>query len=705
MIITENIAKMQNGVVGYTYKTTALEIDNEIETKWQDYLGNDWATNGYLMIVGGDDIIPFFREKNPGNVDDDPFIASDDNYSDMNGDKYVDLATGRIVGNIDLMMKQLTTEYAGGDDVMILAGDFLINGAQYVKDKYDEHNYITEDGAIVDYGDSCGSTCNTFADSNDVALHNAIINNEISDKDIIYYGYHASYNGWGHCWCGSAPILKVNEIDVIMNGSFVYSLGCHNGQIVDFYERDMNINNNMPLRFLYEGSSNFLGNSGYGYGGTSKKHWDYVTYEWSEALLAYFTENILNGQDFGTALKNAKRTYREQQYDDGFNDNYDKKVILELILYGNPKNGLEAAEGDASGSPANTASAEDMKNLEKGIFNTGIETVSIETVNDTDYIQIYNISISLGGKLINYRKFYVGSEYGPMVPQILAEIELPNSYLMKNIALNESAGNAENITSLNLPLRIPHRTDNDTAPLSSPVALNAPWYTDAYDYTLIENPDGTQTLILKIYPYSFSNNRVIQNLSFDMDYNRKLETNLIKKPEGLGLNLISIPLNTTIKTASDIAKKIPGCEAVWHRVNGSYEGYPAVNNSDHFGDFNITPGVAYFVSVSENITWELIGEEKEQIAINLTGYFSGEGDKPAINLIEIPIDTNITTAEDLANAIPNCTEPGQKTVSMWDPINQEFIEHPSGYPLNNFEIIPGRGYIVSTCENITWVIQ
>ena len=275
---------------------------------------------------------------------------------------------------------------------------------------------------------------------------------------------------------------------------------------------------------------------------------------------------------------------------------------------------------------------------------------------------------------------------------------------MENLALNSSSGSVENITGLNLSLRIPDRTDGGNAPLSSPVSFNAPWYTDAYDYSVINNPDGTQTLILRIYPYSFSSNVISRNLSFEVDYTMRFLMDLVKKKDGLGLNLISIPLNSSVRKASDLAKKIPGCEAVWHRVNNTYEGYPAIDNPGNELDFNLTLGEAYFISVSENITWELLGDEKMPYSINLSGGYLFNN-KPVINLIEISIDSSITTAEDLAALIPGCNAPGQKTISGWDSVEQKFIPYISGQPFNNFEIIPGRGYIVSTCDNTTFVVQ
>ena len=69
-------------------------------------------------------------------------------------------------------------------------------------------------------------------------------------------------------------------------------------------------------------------------------------------------------------------------------------------------------------------------------------------------------------------------------------------------------------------------------------------------------------------------------------------------------NAISLPYDVTgITTAEQLGQAIDGCQVVsrWDAVTQSYQshvvGFPAVNN------FDVHPGEAYFVSVSENIVW------------------------------------------------------------------------------------------------------
>ena len=58
---------------------------------------------------------------------------------------------------------------------------------------------------------------------------------------------------------------------------------------------------------------------------------------------------------------------------------------------------------------------------------------------------------------------------------------------------------------------------------------------------------------------------------------------------------------------------------------------------------------------------------------------------------------HIVTAEDLAQAIPNCTD-----VYYWSASGQGQVGHPKGTPIENFEIKPGYPYIVNVSANTIW---
>ncbi|MFZ5519184.1 MAG: CotH kinase family protein [Candidatus Zhuqueibacterota bacterium] len=59
----------------------------------------------------------------------------------------------------------------------------------------------------------------------------------------------------------------------------------------------------------------------------------------------------------------------------------------------------------------------------------------------------------------------------------------------------------------------------------------------------------------------------------------------------------------------------------------------------------------------------------------------------------------IATAEDLAQAIPNCTD-----VYWWDASGQGTVGHVKGLPFNNFSVQPGHAYSVSVTEDTVWTV-
>jgi M6 family metalloprotease-like protein len=75
-----------------------------------------------------------------------------------------------------------------------------------------------------------------------------------------------------------------------------------------------------------------------------------------------------------------------------------------------------------------------------------------------------------------------------------------------------------------------------------------------------------------------------------------------------------------------------------------------------------------------------------------------------INEIVMGMDTRLTrnpvlTAEDMANAIPNCT-----VVYTWDAPNQGAVGHPKGLPFNNFDVYAGFPYAVNVPVDGTWTV-
>ena len=161
-----------------------------------------------------------------------------------------------------------------------------------------------------------------------------------------------------------------------------------------------------------------------------------------------------------------------------------------------------------------------------------------------------------------------------------------------------------------------------------------------------------------------------------------------------GINGISLPFEGTgINTAEDLANSIPNCDMVyyWDTENQKFVAH-AKGSSEN--NFNVFPGYPYFVRVTEDTSWEISGVIPTYFVFNLI-----TTDGTDVNTVSLPLNRKlyITTAEDLANDIPNCD-----TVWCWDPEGQGFVGHPKGSEINNFPVYPGYPYFVNVTEDTTW---
>jgi len=152
-----------------------------------------------------------------------------------------------------------------------------------------------------------------------------------------------------------------------------------------------------------------------------------------------------------------------------------------------------------------------------------------------------------------------------------------------------------------------------------------------------------------------------------------------------GYNMITMPLDDpSVITASTLANKIGiNCTEIvkWNSTTQEYVSYiPTwpVNN------FAIVGGEGYFVNVNNPTSVEFCGEgwNSPFDMSFVTGY----------NMMGMPVnDTSVTDASSLATKVgDNCTE-----IVKWNSTTQEYVSYIPGWPVNNFAITGGEGYLVN----------
>jgi len=165
-----------------------------------------------------------------------------------------------------------------------------------------------------------------------------------------------------------------------------------------------------------------------------------------------------------------------------------------------------------------------------------------------------------------------------------------------------------------------------------------------------------------------------------------------------GFNGISLPFeNTGITNAEELCQSIPYCDDVsyWDVATQKFVTHEKGKSENNF---SLSPGYPYFVSVHQDTSWAISGDELTSLSFDLT---TTEGTD--INTIALPTSmslSSINTAEDLVNAIPNVD-----TVWFWEPVGQGYVGHPKGTPINNFNVSPGYPYFVDVAADVTWIIE
>jgi hypothetical protein len=278
----------------------------------------------YILIVGDDGVIPFYRVPDLVNVTEwneasyaagglrgSSFYFTDDNYADLNDDGFVDVAIGRVLGDDIEQLKNMLSRSPIFDNASLTAG-----GCPF------------DDAAI---SASLASKAVGFAVTE--ILEAPLLTQfpiQMRDKSLIFYSYHADHFGY-HDGMGNYFLSPLNLMieDLEDKEVAVVSMGCHSGFVLD----DMNSSNSIILAWIESGAKCIVSPSGYAFGDTTK----YLVL--TEEVVTDFTDNVLSGQSFGYAMMNTKKNYFAK-WSKVLETDYSKSVVEKsakgMILFGDP---------------------------------------------------------------------------------------------------------------------------------------------------------------------------------------------------------------------------------------------------------------------------------------------------------------------------------------------------------------------------------
>lgn len=278
----------------------------------------------YILIVGDDGVIPFYRVRDLVNVTEwneasyaggslrgSPVYFTDDNYADLNDDGFVDVAIGRVIGDDIEQIKNMLSASPILESASLAAG-----------------GYPFDDAAI---SASLASKAVGF-DVSEILEAQLLTQfpNQMHGKSLIFYSYHADHVGY-HDGMGNYFLSPQNlrDMDLKDKELLVVSMGCHSGFVLD----DMDSTNSIVLAWIGCGAKGIASPSGYAFGDTTA----YLVL--TEEVVADFTDNVLSGQSFGYAMMNAKKNYLEKWHN-AIETEYSRPLIeksaKEVILFGDP---------------------------------------------------------------------------------------------------------------------------------------------------------------------------------------------------------------------------------------------------------------------------------------------------------------------------------------------------------------------------------
>ena len=476
------LAEEKNGVLGYldTYSRSTFKNLIEPGGDWSSRLATDWTSEGYLLIVGETDIVPSrdifdtsIRDATSGWSGGSvyPVTCVDNTYADISGsDNLPELIVARIIGD---SAGQLTTPIETSlldqferTDALVVSGTG--GGQSSFETNADEVAGIVDDEFTVDLmhgGDY----------ANDAARL-AQFTTRARDKDVLFYRDHGSIGCWSHTICTwNFPVNFGNSYP------FAFGSACSTGHFEGSYC--------IGEAFLDSGAGVYLGATESS--GRSANN---------DAGKKFFNKWIDSPKSLGQAFKETKREL-------GTSNDYKRLWVLEYNLYGDPKYGSSALDS-SDFSPATLSRETSLQ--PPSLLEVTVPDYEVTTRDRLDYVKIPD------GQLL-----LVPDE--PMVPYYATSVDYAMGYEVMDVVLTERSG-LTTATGLNLPVASMDPGGDGSEKLETlSESTGSEWYPEEdYRWQIIENPDGSTTLLIIMYPFYYNplttDVEFYKNYKFEINY-------------------------------------------------------------------------------------------------------------------------------------------------------------------------------------------
>jgi hypothetical protein len=421
--------------VDYSSENKANEVANDIDNLIEDW--DDQTNPDYLMIVGGDEVIPFYRKdtgilhneeiNHAGSYPaDDPvlntfrndYYLTDTKYADVGDVNWekgeVELSTGRIVGASARDMESFINHGISGPSKSCTNA---VVASRYTRDPIIPGNNNDMVDALR------GEKNFNILNDNEIPL--TIQNDAWTADDLIdamRNGFAAfGFFGHGEYFGIEAPaggvfiadvIDEVNDNDCISSNRPLFDFAsCRVGVV-----RGNNWNDCMCYALVNQGASAIIACPAIHYSNDAPNQ-----ISWGEKLSNDFFQELITGasttKPFGLALRNVK-----VNYDAGLMWSYtEKKTVIMYTLYGIPWATMDPQESLKIEKLEDTDNSVSV-NLSDPIFISDNDYARIIEINVTDY-NVSNVNgfdiIEINGSELSFE------EDMPTIPVVKVALLLP----------------------------------------------------------------------------------------------------------------------------------------------------------------------------------------------------------------------------------------------------------------------------------------
>ena len=438
----------------------AKAIKSLIETKCKLYQNIE-----YLVIVGDDRIIPFYRILDNTS---EPFIAGWDterNYHDLNVNSTVGSALHRnmfLTDNIYAANRPIEWETAEVSIpelyIPIMPLGRLVESPEDISaviDAFFQQEYVNPNKIFVSGSDFmkdsaalCGRTLEKKTKGDVTVVVNETVDsfqqikyaflNISSSNNIVFVFQHAEHDRFLIHY-GNITSQDVSQSLLDLNNTIICSLGCHSGLNVP---PNASIDDlDLVQAFAQKGVLAYIAPTGYSIGlrRIIGAH---------ELLISYLTKHLCEGRDVGTALMQAKQEYWATNYDFIY---IDEKVFESTTLYGLPmvpinipqsKVKIKSMEVDIHKEQPDTLVIRPLHTQNSTPDGNYYMTPSRELLSDPGKpvqpkeIRIfYPTSASvLRGAVMNSSKYHQNKSFTPLIDAYMQSHEIPEfkSYRIEN---------------------------------------------------------------------------------------------------------------------------------------------------------------------------------------------------------------------------------------------------------------------------------